>query len=175
MICKAGGVTKRDVGSIKILDTETRFEIAADKAAEFARLIAQNGSGERGVTMKPADDAPAPAPQRKYQNDGPRPPRDESLRPLPKREERPARPAHELGKPMREEGPRYKVRSDKGEKLDVRPAREPTPPVESKPKPPRVNPKDKGKPKYKNKSKPLADAGATQRTKKKQSYDPLAS
>ena len=32
MICKAGGVGKRDVGSIKIQDTETRFEIAADKA-----------------------------------------------------------------------------------------------------------------------------------------------
>ena len=30
LICKAGDVTKRDVGSIRILDTETRFEIAAD-------------------------------------------------------------------------------------------------------------------------------------------------
>ncbi len=32
LICKAGDVTKRDIGSIKIFDTETRFEIAADKA-----------------------------------------------------------------------------------------------------------------------------------------------
>lgn len=36
MICKYGGVTKADVGSIKIDDLETRFEITADKAEAFA-------------------------------------------------------------------------------------------------------------------------------------------
>ena len=57
MICKAGGVTKRDVGSIKIDDTETRFEIAGDKAADFAERIRQPGSTERGIVIAPAGEA----------------------------------------------------------------------------------------------------------------------
>jgi ATP-dependent RNA helicase DeaD len=57
MICKAGGVSKRDVGSIRIDDTETRFEIAADKAKEFAVRIREPGSTERGAIITPAGDA----------------------------------------------------------------------------------------------------------------------
>ena len=51
MICKAGGVTKKDVGSIKIDDTETRFEIAADKAEDFAQNLTRKGSLERGINI----------------------------------------------------------------------------------------------------------------------------
>ena len=54
MICNAGGVTKRDVGKIKIDDTETRFEISADKAAGYAKQIKQPGSLERGIMIAPA-------------------------------------------------------------------------------------------------------------------------
>ncbi|MGB3900276.1 MAG: DEAD/DEAH box helicase [Mesorhizobium sp.] len=54
MICKAGGVSKRDVGSIRIDDRETRFEIAADKAAGFAKQIGRPGSVERGIVIAPA-------------------------------------------------------------------------------------------------------------------------
>ncbi|MCG6114116.1 MAG: DEAD/DEAH box helicase [Mesorhizobium sp.] len=50
MICKAGGVTKRDVGSIKIDDTETRFEIAGAKADAFAAQVNQ-GKLERGIVI----------------------------------------------------------------------------------------------------------------------------
>ena len=57
MICKAGGVTKRDVGSIRIEDTETRFEIAADKAPGFADQISRPGSTERGIVIAPAGEA----------------------------------------------------------------------------------------------------------------------
>ncbi len=53
MICKAGGVTKRDVGSIRIDDTETRFEIAGDKAEGFARQITRKEGLERGITIAP--------------------------------------------------------------------------------------------------------------------------
>jgi len=56
MICKAGGVTKRDVGSIRIEETQTRFEIAADKAASFAEQINQPGRTERGIVIAPAGD-----------------------------------------------------------------------------------------------------------------------
>ncbi|WP_417774372.1 DEAD/DEAH box helicase [Stappia sp.] len=54
MICNAGGVTKRDVGAIKIDDTETRFEISADKAARYAKQIEQPGSLEKGIMIAPA-------------------------------------------------------------------------------------------------------------------------
>ena len=59
MICNAGGVTKRDVGAIRIDDTETRFEIAADKATGFAEQIKQPESTERGVRIAPAGAAAA--------------------------------------------------------------------------------------------------------------------
>ena len=54
MICKAGGVSKRDVGSIRIDDTETRFEISAEKAADFAERIKRPGGTERGIVIAPA-------------------------------------------------------------------------------------------------------------------------
>lgn len=57
MICKAGGVSKRDVGSIRIDDAETRFEIAAEKAAGFAEQISRPGSTERGIVIAPAEEA----------------------------------------------------------------------------------------------------------------------
>ncbi|GLQ55895.1 DEAD/DEAH box helicase [Devosia nitrariae] len=65
MICKAGGVTKRDVGSIKIEDTQTRFEIAADKAAGFTKQINRPGSTEKGVVIAPAGEVPGTARQAK--------------------------------------------------------------------------------------------------------------
>ena len=58
LICKAGDITRDDVGSIKIFDDETRFEIAADKAGAFAERIARKGSGEKGVTISPAERKP---------------------------------------------------------------------------------------------------------------------
>ena len=57
MICNAGGVTKRDVGMIRIEPSETRFEISAEKAPGFARQIRQAGSLEKGVRIAPAGDA----------------------------------------------------------------------------------------------------------------------
>ncbi|MDQ0315705.1 DEAD/DEAH box helicase [Amorphus orientalis] len=57
MICNAGGVTKRDVGAIRIDATETRFEIAADKAAGFAEKLRQPGSLERGIKIAPVGEA----------------------------------------------------------------------------------------------------------------------
>ena len=55
MLCKAGGVTKTAIGSIRIFDTESIFEVAAPKADAFAKSVEKNGSGERGVTISPVD------------------------------------------------------------------------------------------------------------------------
>ncbi|RUM95945.1 DEAD/DEAH box helicase [Pseudaminobacter arsenicus] len=62
MICKAGGITKRAVGSIRIQDTDSQFEIAGDKADAFWASVKQNGTGEKGVTIQRMDGAP-PAPE----------------------------------------------------------------------------------------------------------------
>jgi ATP-dependent RNA helicase DeaD len=59
MICNAGGVTKRDVGAIRIDDTETRFEISADKAASYAEQLKRPGGLERGILIAPAGEAGA--------------------------------------------------------------------------------------------------------------------
>ncbi len=77
MICKAGEVTKADVGSIKIDDLETRFEIAADKAEAFAAHLKRSRL-EKGVIIAPAaSGARGPAPFRaKYKprdKEAPRP------------------------------------------------------------------------------------------------------
>jgi len=57
MICNAGGVTKRDVGAIRIDPAETRFEISADKATSFAERISQPESVEKGIVIAPAGEA----------------------------------------------------------------------------------------------------------------------
>jgi ATP-dependent RNA helicase DeaD len=60
MICNAGKVVKRDVGSIKIEDTVTRFEISSDKAVAFAERLKRPGSLERGIVIAPAGAMPEP-------------------------------------------------------------------------------------------------------------------
>ena len=81
LICKAGGITRDDVGSIKIFDDETRFEITAEKAAAFAERVASEGSGEKGITITSAQPRireakdEAAAPRKAWQT--PRPVADE--------------------------------------------------------------------------------------------------
>jgi ATP-dependent RNA helicase DeaD len=88
MICKAGGVSKRDVGSIRIDDTETRFEIAGDKAADFADRIRQPGSTERGIVIAPAGEAG----ERRWQS-------KPKLRHSGKSGQKPFRKTHRKGEP----------------------------------------------------------------------------
>src|SRR5690606_11646992 len=60
LICRLGHVTKRDVGSIKIFDRETKFEITKDAEAKFRTALKQ--PNDDGVTIQ---DAVAPAPGEK--------------------------------------------------------------------------------------------------------------
>ncbi|ADL00868.1 DEAD/DEAH box helicase [Brevundimonas subvibrioides] len=57
-ICRIGHVTKRDIGSIKIFDRETKFEITKEAKAKFKAAVA--ASTEDGVTVQ---DAVAPGPK----------------------------------------------------------------------------------------------------------------
>ena len=51
-ICRLGHVTKRDIGSIKIFERETKFEITEEMKAKFEAAIAQGL--EDGVKIDPA-------------------------------------------------------------------------------------------------------------------------
>ncbi len=57
LICRLGAVTKRDIGLIRILDTETRFEISPEMAARFTEAVSAADDDE--VRIVPAA-APSP-------------------------------------------------------------------------------------------------------------------
>lgn len=95
MICRAGDVTRRDVGSIRIFDSETRFEISAEKADEFAEKIAREGSGENGTTIAPVTGTQPPPRQdgpASKRNNGPR----RKMRPATGNEKPEAEPAADV-------------------------------------------------------------------------------
>ena len=52
IICRMGGVTKADIGAIRIFDTDTRFEIAAGSAERFAAAVRHASDG--GNRIEPA-------------------------------------------------------------------------------------------------------------------------
>lgn len=49
LICRLGEVTKADIGSIRIFDTDTRFEIAPNVAARFAAKVRESGKHEARI------------------------------------------------------------------------------------------------------------------------------
>lgn len=51
LICKAGGVTKRDIGAIKIFETESRFEVSAESAQSFGQALARAGRRQDSITI----------------------------------------------------------------------------------------------------------------------------
>ncbi len=61
LICKAGGITKSEIGAIKIFDKDTRFQIVADHADQFADAARTNKQKEGNITRvgsyAPSDDA----------------------------------------------------------------------------------------------------------------------
>jgi ATP-dependent RNA helicase DeaD len=78
LICRQGGVTKPEIGAIRIFDTETKFEIAPHAAERFAASIAAHSNAEL-----PLEPSTPPGAGR----GGPRP-----HAPRPPRADKPARP-----------------------------------------------------------------------------------
>ncbi len=56
-ICRQGGITKREIGAIRIFDQDSKFEIDASVAKEFAERVAQVTKGDIhiGPSEAPAD------------------------------------------------------------------------------------------------------------------------
>jgi ATP-dependent RNA helicase DeaD len=177
LICKAGGLTKRDIGSIKISELETRFEIAAEKAAAFAAQVSQPGALEKGARISPVTE--------KLTTDGKPYSRPRTGKPyVPVESPRPEKkkwqpPVDETPQARPDREPHYKVRSDTGEKLGTvaaeAPPRQAPSHKETPPRPPRTNPKDKGKPKYKNKPHSAGDVPRQRPAKppKKEKWSPI--
>ncbi len=55
LICRAGGITKRHVGAIRIYENESRFEVAPNVAQDFIASVARAGGGEKSVMITRAD------------------------------------------------------------------------------------------------------------------------
>ncbi len=57
MICRVGDITRAEIGAIRVMDRETRFEIAADAADHFREAIGK--SAEKEYKFASSDPAPA--------------------------------------------------------------------------------------------------------------------
>ncbi len=68
MICRRGNIDKNDVGAIRIFDRETKFEIAAGAAEQFARRSAKPDADD--IRIEPVDGAPAQAPRERKPHRG---------------------------------------------------------------------------------------------------------
>ncbi|MDV7144173.1 DEAD/DEAH box helicase [Tropicimonas sp. TH_r6] len=133
MLCKAGGVTKGEIGAIRIQPDETFVEIAEASVEAFVKAIGPDRVVEAGVTATRLDappalqDKPRPGPvkkrfDRKPADRKPRPsgpPRtDRHTAPAPtpvsedSKSDKPRKPRHKSAKPNREDGqqetPAYK-------------------------------------------------------------------
>ncbi len=61
LLCRVGGVTKQDIGSIRVFDTDTRFEIRREASEGFTAAIADLPPNEPRISH--AGDGPMPARQ----------------------------------------------------------------------------------------------------------------
>lgn len=172
LLCNAGGISKGDIGSIKIFPAESKVEIAADKADAFEASVARPGALESGVRLTRSgekltrDGKPFSRPRKTYDPAAPRPPRAVEGNDTP----RPPRPRPEAAATP-DAAPKWKVRSDRGDDLGTQPAaQKPFKEKSFKDKPFKEKPrstKDKGKPKYKNRAPDAPHTGDKPRKKPK--------
>ena len=71
MICRRGGIDKRDIGAIKIMDTVTEFEISERVAESFAAKI-KRPDKEDSIRIEPMADAPQRQAPPEGRSDAPR-------------------------------------------------------------------------------------------------------
>jgi ATP-dependent RNA helicase DeaD len=75
LICRLGGITKQEIGVIRIFDRETKFEIAGHAAERFAAAAAA-GNGDMVFERT------APPSGRNFPDPGPRPAKTKPARPI---------------------------------------------------------------------------------------------
>ncbi len=88
-ICRQGGITKREIGAIRIFDHETRFEIDERAAPQFTERVAKLNKGEMKIEASSAPTAAL----------APRPAREDFAKPHAKPEAKPhSKPYSKPGK-----------------------------------------------------------------------------
>nr|MDQ3370415.1 DbpA RNA binding domain-containing protein [Myxococcota bacterium] len=55
LLCRRGGITKREIGKIQILARETRVEIAADASARFAESVRKPDPKDKNIHIEPLE------------------------------------------------------------------------------------------------------------------------
>jgi ATP-dependent RNA helicase DeaD len=104
MLCKAGGLTKRQLGAIRIQQNETHVEIDADSIDAFFDHLGEGARLEKSIYVKRLGSA-APATQQDRSRPAPRPHRPHK----PTHPDRPDRPNRErpakAGADQRRSGP----------------------------------------------------------------------
>jgi ATP-dependent RNA helicase DeaD len=121
MICKAGGLTKDDIGAIRIQPNETFVELKKDSVEGFLKTIGPDMALEEGAKLTKVDGAPDIKPMERFQKPrddrGPRKPR-EDRGPRKDYAKKPAPKSHHSS----DDWPDKKPRGEVTEKL-VEPAR----------------------------------------------------
>ncbi|MFN3613251.1 MAG: DEAD/DEAH box helicase [Rubrimonas sp.] len=77
MLCGSGGLTRRDVGAIRIMDDHTFVQIAEGAVERLLAALGPGGELERNVVVAPSD---GPSPDGGRHGTGPRGPRGPDLR-----------------------------------------------------------------------------------------------
>jgi ATP-dependent RNA helicase DeaD len=72
-MCKAGDLTKRDIGAIRIEETETNVEIAGDAVDRFMAALGPDAILDKNITVRRLNGAPPKGTRRGPVDDGPRP------------------------------------------------------------------------------------------------------
>ncbi|NQE61137.1 DEAD/DEAH box helicase [Caulobacter sp. RHG1] len=99
MICRLGHITKKDIGSIRIFDYDTKFEISAEAATKFGAAAQATVREDVSITPTTAPAAREAGPRREY---APRPPRGENDGP---REYKPRAPREDAPRAPRANAP----------------------------------------------------------------------
>jgi ATP-dependent RNA helicase DeaD len=100
MICKAGGITKDEIGAIRIQPNETFVELKKEAVDSFMKTIGDDMALEEGAKMTRVDGTPDIKPMERFQKPhddrGPRKPRDRDDRKGPRKsyDKKPAPKSH---------------------------------------------------------------------------------
>jgi ATP-dependent RNA helicase DeaD len=107
MICRRGGIDKRDIGAIKVMDTTTEFEISERVADSFAVKI-KRPDKEDSIRIEPVADAPqGPVPSEKRPHAPRREARESDDGARRNVHSRAATGPKQHGKPHGERGPKF--------------------------------------------------------------------
>ncbi|MGY8959256.1 MAG: helicase-related protein [Alphaproteobacteria bacterium] len=178
MLCRAGDLTKQDIGAIKVQETDSHVELARGAVEKFLKAIAPNSVVEKNISAKRMDQAPSEA-----KPAGEPAKRSESRSaPAPHRQDRGARNAYK-GRSDRNDCSDHKDRNDSNNRTErteahSKPAKDNTP-YKSKPykgKPATVTPQPRSEHAKKPESKPVENKTAVSKptTAKSEHRKPLS-